>query len=66
VAICAGLLDRVRAIENDVGTLASGVTFVASVLAGHPRFPVVQGFDAVAIDPSAEAFLARGLDPVSV
>jgi len=35
VTICAGLLDRVRAIENDLGTLATGVTFVVSVLAGN-------------------------------
>ncbi len=50
-------LDWVRAVENDVGTLATGVTFVVGVLAGHPRFPVVQCCDAIAIDRVAEALL---------
>ena len=59
MAICKGLPDWVRTVENDVGTLASGVTFVVSVLAGHPRLPVVQCCDAVAIDPATEAVLSR-------
>ena len=63
VAIRAEPLDRARPVEDDVGALTSGVTVVVNVLAGHPRFPVVERLDTVANDRAAEAFLARGLDP---
>ncbi len=63
MSICAGSIDRLRAVDHDVRTLTGGITFVVSVLAGHPRFPVVECSDAVRFDPTAEALPARGLDP---
>jgi hypothetical protein len=57
VSICAGSLDWVHPVDYDVGRLAGGITFVVSVLAGHPRFPVVECCVAVAFDPTVEALL---------